>query len=76
MEAGPTIIMMLENQAFHYGTEDETTKAKIKRDFLEMFFPSDPAWRSKAGQDAERILALVLERLKSPGLQGPTATIK
>lgn len=56
-------IMMLENQGFHYGTEDERAETRIKRDFLEMFYPSDPAWRSKAIMDAKRILERVLERL-------------
>lgn len=69
-------IMMLENQGFHHGYKDETTEARIKRDFLEMFFPSDPAWRSKAIMDAKRILELVLERLPSAGLESWTATIR
>jgi hypothetical protein len=53
--------MMLENQGFHYGYINEKTEARIKRDFLEMFFPSDQAWRSKAIMDAKRILELVLK---------------
>ena len=69
-------IMMLENQGFHYGTKDERTESRIKRDFLEMFFPSDPAWRSKAIMDAKRILELVLERLKPAAPRGSTATIR
>ena len=55
--------MILENQGFHYGYKDEKTEARVKKDFLEMFFPSDQAWRSKAIVDAKRILMLVLERL-------------
>ena len=55
--------MILENQGFHYGYKDEKTEARIKKDFLELFFPSDQAWRSKAIVDAKRILMLVLERL-------------
>lgn len=55
--------MILENQGFHYGYEDEKTEARIKKDFRELFFPSDEAWRLKAIMDAKRILELVLERL-------------
>jgi hypothetical protein len=57
-------IMMLENQGFQYGYKDEKTEARIKRDFLEMFCPSDPVWRSKAVMDAKRILERVLEGLR------------
>lgn len=55
--------MILENQGFHYGYKDEKTEARIKKDFREMFFPSDKAWRSKTIMDAKEILQMVLERL-------------
>jgi len=55
--------MILENQGFHYGYKDEKTEARIKKDFRELFFPSDQAWRSKTIMDAKKILELVLERL-------------
>lgn len=56
--------MVLENQGLHYGYNDEKTEEKIKKDFLELFLPSDEAWRSKAIMDAKKILELVLERLR------------
>lgn len=55
--------MILENQGFHYGYKDEKTEARIKKDFRELFFPSDQSWRSKTIMDAKKILELVLERL-------------
>ncbi len=55
--------MILENQGFHHGYKDEKTEAKIKENFLEMFYPSNKAWRSKVIADAKTILELVFERL-------------
>jgi hypothetical protein len=55
--------MILENQGFRHGYKNKKTEAKIKEDFLEMFYPSDNAWRSKVIGDAKCILELVLERL-------------
>ena len=56
-------IMTLENQGFHHGYKNENTEAKIKENFLEMFYPSNKAWRSKTITDAKIILELVFERL-------------
>lgn len=55
--------MILENQGFHHGYKSEKTEAKIKENFLEMFYPSSIAWRSKVIMDTKEILELVLERL-------------
>jgi len=56
-------IMILENQGFHYSYKNDKTEAKIKENFLEMFYPSNNAWRSKVIMDAKKILELVFERL-------------
>lgn len=37
--------VILENQNFHYPTDTESSK-KIAHLYLEMFYPSDPTWRS------------------------------
>jgi hypothetical protein len=55
--------MILENQGFHHGYKNEKTEAKIKDRLLEMYFPSDEAWRSKVIADARIIFKLVFERL-------------
>lgn len=55
--------MSLENQGFHHGYKNEKTAARISEDFEEMFYPSNPAWRSKAISDARTILKLVFQRL-------------
>jgi len=55
--------VILENQGFHYGYKNEKTEAKIKENFLELFYPSNKAWRSKVIMDTKEILELVLERL-------------
>lgn len=54
---------ILENQGFHYGYKNDKTEAKIKENFLEMFYPSNKAWRSKVIMDTKEILELVFERL-------------
>ena len=55
--------LILENQGFQHGYKNEKTGAKIKENFLEMFFPSKKAWRSKVIMDSKKILALVFEKL-------------
>jgi hypothetical protein len=55
--------MSLENQGFHYGYKNEKARAKITGNFVEMFYPSDKAWRSKAMADSRTILELVFQRL-------------
>ncbi len=54
--------MILENQGFHHGYKNKKTEAKIKENFLEQFYPSDKAWRSKVIMDSKEILELVLDR--------------
>ncbi|UCE41704.1 MAG: DUF2817 domain-containing protein [Candidatus Aminicenantes bacterium] len=54
--------LILENQGFHHGYKNEKTEAKIKENFLEAFFPSNKAWRSKVITDSKKIIKLVFER--------------
>jgi hypothetical protein len=56
-------IMVLENQGFQHGYRNEKAAAKIKKDFVEMFYPSGEVWRSKAISDVRIILELVFQRL-------------
>jgi hypothetical protein len=41
-----------ENQLFHHGAQSDRVRARIARDFVELFNPGDPAWREKAVVDA------------------------
>lgn len=38
--------MVLENQNFHYPSDDKATSEQIKKLFKEMFYPSDETWRT------------------------------
>ena len=46
--------LISENQAFHYGTLKQKDMDKIKTDFMEMFFPSEEAWRKIALDNARQ----------------------
>lgn len=54
--------MMVENQGVHHGYADKADEIKVKKRFIEGFFPSSPAWRSKAIQDARVLMGTTLER--------------
>jgi len=42
-----------ENQAFWHGSDNKLFTEQIKRNFLELFYPSDLTWRKKAVDDAK-----------------------
>jgi hypothetical protein len=44
--------MILESQLFAYGSGDENTAAKIRKEFQELYFPAEQKWREKATSDA------------------------
>ena len=55
--------MILENEGFYHGYENDRTKEKINNQFREMFYPSSPEWRTKVTLDSKEILGKVFERL-------------
>jgi hypothetical protein len=55
--------MILENQGFHHGYLRRTDETKIKRDFLELFYPSDPLWQKQVLNHAGELLLRILDRL-------------
>jgi hypothetical protein len=40
-------IVRAENQVWHYGATGETDRLSAKKEFRELFYPSDPAWQKK-----------------------------
>lgn len=54
--------MIYENQGFQFGYVDDQSREKTERDFLEMFNPSEPAWREKAVKDGAEALSTLVER--------------
>ncbi len=55
-------IMVLENQGAHHGYASAADEEKVKHDFIEMFAPSSPAWKTKVMQDTRAVLETALER--------------
>ncbi len=53
-------VSVLENQGAQFGYADEGSRADIRRNFLEMFNPSSPAWRTKVIQDSRALLRAVM----------------
>ncbi len=56
--------MIYENQGFHYGYRNPESEQKIKRDFSEMFNPSEKQWRRKVVKSGSETLDLLLNRLE------------
>ncbi|MES3039161.1 MAG: DUF2817 domain-containing protein, partial [Bdellovibrionota bacterium] len=53
--------MSRENQGFHFGFTNETSKKENQELFREMFYPSDMGWRKKALDDGKARLNDVLK---------------
>lgn len=54
--------LMIENQGFLYGYTSEKDRKKVESRFIQGYYPSSRAWRSKAIQDARHILFPALNR--------------
>ncbi|MEO1273537.1 MAG: M14 family metallopeptidase [Myxococcota bacterium] len=54
--------MRLENQGFHHGYLDEAARDQAQAQFMEMFNPSDPAWRRTILDTTRSALPVWLER--------------
>ena len=57
--------MIVENQGFHHGYKTKKDELKIKTDILEMYYPSSKNWRSKAIEDARKILSQAVKNFES-----------
>ncbi len=55
-------IMISENQGAHFGFNDQKSAEKVKHDFLEMYYPSSPEWRSKVMTDSFNKMNKMMER--------------
>ncbi len=54
--------IILENQGFHYGYENNHTEDLVKNRFREMFFPSSKIWRSQIMKQTSEILPILIDR--------------
>lgn len=52
--------MIMENAMYHHGAASERVARRVRRDFEELFFPRDAAWRRSALQDSRLALAGIL----------------
>ena len=57
--------MIVENQGFHHGYKTKKDELKIKTNVLEMYYPSSENWRSKAIEDARKILSQAVKKFES-----------
>lgn len=49
--------VILENQGIHFGYSSEKDRIRTQKRFLEGYYPSSQAWRTKAVQDARTVLS-------------------
>ncbi len=62
-------VTVLENQGVQHGYATPADRERIRRDYREMFYPSSPAWRTKAIDDSRELMRTVLGRW--PQLEPP-----
>jgi hypothetical protein len=60
-------IIILENQGEKHGYKREKDSLKVKKDLMEMYFPSSQDWRIKVLKDTEDILSKSLPRYLKAG---------
>ncbi len=53
--------MIVENQGFHHGYSTGHDETRIKKNILEMYYPSSKKWRSKALKDARELMDKALK---------------
>jgi len=57
--------MIVENQGFHHNYKTKKNETKIKKNILEMYYPSSEKWKSKAIEDARIILSKSMKQFSS-----------
>jgi len=59
--------VVVENQGAHYGYKTREDEIRVKSGFLESWYPSSEAWRSKVIEDSRQVLSQALaEYAKTP----------
>lgn len=58
-------ISILENQGMQYGYKADKDSVKVRKMYMEMFFPSSEKWRIKTMEDTENMLKKVIPRFCS-----------
>ena len=52
----------LENQGWHYGYDSPSLQDEVLNEFREMYYPSDPDWRTKIMDQSVATFPLLIER--------------
>lgn len=52
---------IIENQGIQHGYKNNKQEEKIKSSFIEMYYPSDPGWRSTVIEQSREVLSDALE---------------
>ncbi len=52
---------IIENQGIQHGYKNNKQEKKIKSSFIEMYYPSDPAWKSTVIEQSREVLSNALE---------------
>ncbi|WP_159519485.1 M14 family metallopeptidase [Sunxiuqinia indica] len=55
-------IMISENQGAQFGFKDQKSKDRVMQDFLDMYYPSTVAWRSKVLTDSSIKMSKIMNR--------------
>ena len=58
---------VLENQGAQHGYASDAERERIQRDYVEMFNPRSPAWRTQVIQQSRQLLRQVMARLPQLG---------
>ncbi len=58
-------VTILENQGHHFGYASKSDEVRVKANFLEMYYPTSPAWRMKVMEDTRKLLKSSLDNFKN-----------
>jgi len=61
--------VVIENQGVQYGYKTQKDENQVKSRYLESYYPSSEAWRSKAVEDARRVLVQAVKRYQETTIE-------
>lgn len=57
--------MVLENQGYFYGYADPNVEARVKKSYMELYYPSSEEWRSKIISDSRNLFHVLLPNFEN-----------
>lgn len=64
--------VIIENQGIQIGYKSASDEEKVKSRFLQGYYPSSRAWRSKAIEDARQILSQAVKKYQHTTIEETT----